>query len=172
MFAHLRRGRQLQLPVDNMIHLFDTLVKPILLYGSEIWAYEGAEILEKLYLGFCKYILLENRTTCSNMVYGELDEYPLILSARKIMVRFWANICQDTEKPKISNLMYKLLYKFSLKNVYKSPWLNCVKTILQDCGFPGIWGSQVISCSKEYFKQQIKQRLLDQLRQNWAAKIN
>ena len=34
MFALLRRGRQLQLPVDIMIHLFDTLVKPILLYGS------------------------------------------------------------------------------------------------------------------------------------------
>ena len=105
-------------------------------------------------------------------VYGELDEYPLILSARKKMVRFWANICQDTEKPKISNLMYKLLYKFSEKNVYKSPWLNCVEMILKDCGFPGIWGSQVIPCSKEYFKQQIKQRLLDQLRQNWAAEIN
>ena len=28
--------------------------------------------------------------------------------------------------------------------MYKSPWLNCVKTILEDCGFPGIWGSQVI----------------------------
>ena len=49
------------LPVDIMIHLFDTLVKPILLYGSE-------EILEKLLLRFCKYILLLNRTTCSNMV--------------------------------------------------------------------------------------------------------
>ena len=34
MFALLRRGRQLQLPVDIMMHLFDTLVKPILLYGS------------------------------------------------------------------------------------------------------------------------------------------
>ena len=68
MFALLRRGRQLQLPVDIMIHLFDTLVKPVLLYGSEIWAHEGTEILEKLHLRFCKYILLVNKTTCSNMV--------------------------------------------------------------------------------------------------------
>ena len=41
MFALLRRGRQLQLPVDIMIHLFDTHVKPVLLHGSEIWAHEG-----------------------------------------------------------------------------------------------------------------------------------
>ena len=52
MFALLRRGRQLQLPVYIMIHLFDTLVKPVLLYGSEIWAHEGTEILEKLHLRF------------------------------------------------------------------------------------------------------------------------
>ena len=68
--------------------------------------------------------------------------------------------------------MYKLLYKLNEENVYKSPCLNCVKTILEDCGFPDIWGSQVIPCSKECFKQQIKQRLFDQFRQKWAAEIN
>ena len=92
MFTLLRSGRQLQLPVDFMIHLFDTLVKPVLLYGSEIWAHEGTEVLEKLHLRFCKYILLVNETTCSNMVYGELGEYPLILSAQTRMIMFWANI--------------------------------------------------------------------------------
>ena len=155
-----------------MIHLFDTLVKPILLYGCEIWAHEGTGILDKLHLRFCKYIVLVNRTTCSNMVYGELGEYPLIISAQTRMTMFWANICQDSEKPKISNLMYKLLYRLNEENVYKSPWLNCVKTILEDCGFPGIWVSQVIPCSKEWFKQQIKQRLFDQFIQKWAAEIS
>ena len=66
LLALLRRGRQLQLPVDIMIQLCDTHVTPILLYGSEIWDHEGTEILEKLHLRFCKYILLVNRTTCSN----------------------------------------------------------------------------------------------------------
>ena len=104
-----------------MIHLFDTLVKPILLYGSKIWAHEGTEILDKLQFRFCKYILLVNRTTCSNMVYGELGEYSFNISAQTRMIMFWANICQDSEKSKISNLMYKLLYKLNEENVYKSP---------------------------------------------------
>ena len=47
------------------------------------------------------------------MVYGELGEYPLILSAQTRMIMFWANISQDTEKTKISNLMYKLSYKLN-----------------------------------------------------------
>ena len=63
MFALLCIGRQLQLPVDIMIHLFDTFVKPILMYGSEIWAHEGTKFFEKPNLRFCKYILLVNRTT-------------------------------------------------------------------------------------------------------------
>ena len=108
----------MQLPVDIMIHLFDTLVKPVLLYGSGMWAHEGTEVLEKLHIRFCKYMLLVNKTTCSNRVYGELSEYPLILSAQTRMIMVWANISQDTEKTKISNL-YKLLYKLNKKSVYK-----------------------------------------------------
>ena len=108
-----------------MMRLFDTLVKPILLYGSEIWAHEGTELLEKLNLRFCKYILLVNTTTYSDMVYVEIGEYPI----RPNKIMFWANISQDTEKPKISNFMYKLSYKLNKDNMYKSPWLNCAKTV-------------------------------------------
>ena len=68
--------------------------------------------------------------------YGELGEYPLILPAQTRKVMFWANICQYTKKPKISNLMYKFLYKLNEENVCKSPLLLSVKTIMEDCGFP------------------------------------
>ena len=34
--------------------------------------------------------------------------------------------------------MYELLYKMYKESVYKSPWLNSVKMIQEDCGFPGI----------------------------------
>ena len=33
------------------------------------------------------------------MLYGELGEYRLILSAQTTMVMLWDNICQDYEKP-------------------------------------------------------------------------
>ena len=36
MFLLLRKCRQLQLPVDIQLELFDILVKPILLYGCEV----------------------------------------------------------------------------------------------------------------------------------------
>ena len=47
MFLLLRKCRQLQLPVDIQLELFDILVKPILLYGCEVWATESVDIIEK-----------------------------------------------------------------------------------------------------------------------------
>ena len=40
---------------------FRDIVTPILLYGSEIWAYEKNYMIEKLYLRYCKYILSVNK---------------------------------------------------------------------------------------------------------------
>ena len=47
MFLLLRKCRQLQLPVDIPFELFDILVKPILLYGCDVWATESVDIIEK-----------------------------------------------------------------------------------------------------------------------------
>ena len=103
MFLLLRKCRQLQLPVDNQLELFDILVKPILLYGCEVWATESVDIIEKIHLRFCKYVLQVNKSTCSNMVYGELGVTPLVLHAKSRMIMFWARIYKSSSTPKLSN---------------------------------------------------------------------
>ena len=57
MFALITKARKLHIPIDVQLELFDAVVTPVVLYGSEIWCYEGCEILEKLHLQFCKIIL-------------------------------------------------------------------------------------------------------------------
>ena len=47
MFALLRRSRQLDLPIDLQLELFDFLLIPILLYGCEIWGFENITMIEK-----------------------------------------------------------------------------------------------------------------------------
>ena len=54
MFSLLRKCKQLQLPIDIQLQLLDVLVKPVVLYGCEVWAHEGTEVVEKLHLRFCK----------------------------------------------------------------------------------------------------------------------
>ena len=57
MFALLKKCRHLELPISVQFELFNSLVRPILTYGSEIWGYNCVNIIESLHLEFCKYVL-------------------------------------------------------------------------------------------------------------------
>ena len=46
MFAVTKRSRKLGLPVDIQFKLFDAMVVPILLYGTEVWDYENVSALD------------------------------------------------------------------------------------------------------------------------------
>ena len=113
------------------------------MYGSEIWGSEGCEVIEKLHLRSLKYILGVNKTTCNNMVYGELGVFPLGILARTRVVCFWGGLI-SSEKGKLSSLLYKLLHAMSELDIYHSPWLQYVKNILQETGFYGLLINQNI----------------------------
>ena len=39
MYEVLKRGRTLNLSVECQLEVFDNMIKPILLYGSDIWGF-------------------------------------------------------------------------------------------------------------------------------------
>ena len=45
--------------------LFDKMIVPILLYGSEVWGIYGYKEIDKLHLKFCKRILSVKQQTSS-----------------------------------------------------------------------------------------------------------
>ena len=53
----LRKARNLNIPDDLISELFYSLVTPVLLYGSEIYAPYPYKDIEKVHLKFCKYLL-------------------------------------------------------------------------------------------------------------------
>jgi hypothetical protein len=57
------------------------------------------------------------------------------------------------EKEKISKTLYDILYQLDLCDVYHSKWLNCVKDILNKCGFITIASNNcnTISIGKDNF---------------------
>ena len=67
MFSLLRKIRVLNLPIDMQIELFNKLIKPILLYGCEIWAFGNLDIIERVQLKFLKLILNLKKSTQSYM---------------------------------------------------------------------------------------------------------
>ena len=88
MYALLAKCRSLALPIDIQLYLFDTLVKPILLYGCEIWGHQQFQCIERLHLKFMKYILGVKLSTCNSVVYGELGRQPLSLTIKIRMINY------------------------------------------------------------------------------------
>ena len=89
MLSLLRKCRQLNLPLDIQLELFEKCVHPILLYGCEIWACEKMDVISKLQLRFLKLILGVKITTPTCMVPGEVGKYPIKIEAKCRMLGFW-----------------------------------------------------------------------------------
>lgn len=65
------------IPIDVQLKMFDSMVEPILLYGSEVWGFEDMYLIEQVHLKLCKKNLRVRNTTANFMVYGELGRFPL-----------------------------------------------------------------------------------------------
>ena len=69
--------------------LFDRLVSPVLLYSCEVWGFHTATAVEKVHLKFCKWVLKVSKSTTTEMVYGELGRFPLIVERKLRIVKYW-----------------------------------------------------------------------------------
>ena len=72
--------------------LFDRLIAPILMYGSEVWGFHSADAVERVHLNFCKKVLKLKKTTTSNIVYGELGIFSLQLQIYFRIINYWLKI--------------------------------------------------------------------------------
>ena len=66
------------LPPRHMLYIYETLVQPILLYGSDIWgsSLRGGQAVDKIFLLFSRLILRIKATTSNIMVMGECGKIP------------------------------------------------------------------------------------------------
>jgi hypothetical protein len=73
------------LSIKGQYDLFDKIVKPILLYGCEIWSFSNLDIIERVHLKFCKFLLHLKKSTPNFMMYGELGACPM--SVLNLLIR-------------------------------------------------------------------------------------
>jgi hypothetical protein len=84
-----RKLRNISIPIDLQLKLFDTLILPILTYGCEVWDYENTKQLEKPHLQFCRNILGVRTATPNFVTYGELGRTP---------IDFWNRLISSEKK--------------------------------------------------------------------------
>ena len=85
------------------------------------------------------------------------------------MIGFWAGIVNG-KKEKISRTLYDILYQLDLCDVYHSKWLNCVKDMLNKCGFINYWNDQFVPRNFNLSKK-VKQYFYDSYVEYWKLQI-
>jgi hypothetical protein len=131
--------------VNTQLKLFDVMIKPILLYGSDVWGaymykYKNNKCslnciiknvntwMEKVHSKICKYVLRVHKNTNNFAVRCELGRYPLFVNIISRMINYYNNICMRNE----FSLVHKAL------EIHKSTdesWFSFLKYIVQILGF-------------------------------------
>ena len=110
LYEVLKLGRLHNLSIKCQLDLFGTMVKPVLLYGCEIWGMGSNDILERVHLKFCKLLLNLKTSTPSYMIYGELRRYTICIEIDvKRIISFWTNLCCGKES-KSSAFMAQIVF--------------------------------------------------------------
>ena len=125
----MKKIRNLSLPFDIQIDLFDKMIKPILLYGCELWGVGNVDIIEKVQLKFFKQIFHLKNATPSYMIYGELGVTLLYVEIQQRIVSFWCTLIDNYENNKLSSLIYNLVYEMHMQKRIKSQWIESIKEI-------------------------------------------
>jgi len=170
MFGLIAKCRRLRLPLDIQLKLFDSVVKPIMLYGCEVWGPYSSDLANKLQLRFLKIILGLRKTTTTTMVRGETGSFPLQCDIQQRVLNYWLNLV-NFDNNRISKAMYNCMYEMHVTNVYSHPWIKYVKCKLDDLGLSYIFACQGKGVNKLWFKNIIKFRILDQYRQDWHSEL-
>ena len=101
MYDILKSGEFHNLSISCQLELFDKVVTPILLYGYELWRLSNCNIIERVYLKYCKLLLNFKSSTPNCMIYGDLGRCTLHIDIKQRMLLYWtkritrqqSNIC-------------------------------------------------------------------------------
>ena len=74
------------LPVNVIFQLFDTLIKPILLYGREMYVSSMSKDIEEVHVNFTKKTLGVKPSTNNGVIYVETSRYALQIDVHKLTV--------------------------------------------------------------------------------------
>ena len=132
----IRLGEYFRKDINTTVYLFDMLVKPILLYGSDYWGclkLPRNNPIENLYIKFCKDLLGVQKQTTNAGVLLELGKWPLSIHARKNCIKNWERIGVH----KKANILTQASYEWALHN--GAGWANTVKEYLSQIGLMGVF---------------------------------
>ena len=107
MFSLITKSRRLDVPIDITLDLFDKLVLPILIYGSEVWGHSNLKSIEIFYRNFIRRLLKLGESTSNCMLYGETGKTSIQPIIEKRMISFLVTAhARQTAKAYICSIQF------------------------------------------------------------------
>ena len=171
-FSIFKKAKTLNLSVSCQIHIINTIVKPILLYGCEIFCFDNFKMLETFYLQCLKRILYVKKSTRSCMIYAETGCTPLYVDVMKRSLCFYVKT-QYPIRPNLASTMLYVLHKSHAHGRVNSKYLRYIRNSLTDIGLPYLYNNNTpLITTVTAVTSRIKRAISDLYIQDWSATVN
>ena len=134
-----KRIRNLTLPIDLQLKLFDHTIVLILLCGCEIRGYQNTQIIENVHNDFFFFFFLRNilklrkkKVHCC-IRYKRNRRRPLQINIKSRMMGYWISVING-KNSKLTRLMYNILYIENKLGNHDFKWIKCIKDVLISVG--------------------------------------
>jgi len=129
--------------VEMSNNLWQTLVRPVVEYGSEIWGDCECKEIDKLQLEMGRRILKCHFTTAREVIRGELGWWPMKARRDEMRLRFWARL-EHMEDDRIPSMIYRTSkdrLEQELENVKEltDSWCVYTRTLLEELDLLDFW---------------------------------
>ena len=84
------------------------MVKPILLYGCELWGLSNCAIIERVHMKYCNPQLNLKSSIQNCMIYGELGRCPLHIDIKQGIVSYWTKL-KTGKQSEICSVVHRLM---------------------------------------------------------------
>ena len=166
-FYAIKKSIQIEIPIRIWLKIFQSVIEPIALYGSEVWGpllnheFEkwDKNPIEALHAEFCKSLLRVQRNTTNNACRAELGQYPLLMHIEKPAITFWKHLKMSDP----NSYHFKALKNHEV-NPEKSPLIQMILKLQKqtnttnnsqhqdsEISIHTIWPNQIIKAQKENY---------------------
>ena len=136
--------------IRTYIHLFDTQIKPIMIYGCEAWASSLTDDgninniihktdIEKFHISVLKQLLGVHRKTTNIAMLLETGRHPITLSAHLQAIKYFLRL-PSTKKGSLLNIYYE---KEKLSTTNNDNFMKGITNKLNKIGMTNIWIEQM-----------------------------
>ena len=149
--------------------LFDTLIKPILIYASDFWgmfpvALNLTSPFEQMHMSFCKRLLKLQKKTTTAAIYFELNRIPLHVSAQINALNNFLRIANHS-----GNELVTKAFVYSLENSLF--WTESIKKALEINDLQHVFFNAHVIKPKTSIVSSLKNRLVDSFQKSAMDKM-